>query len=74
MLLVDDDQLQARQRHEDGQPRAEHDLGLSRKRVDWSEEQEAAEPPADDKPEKPKQKASSDELKGGLGESGPLIK
>ena len=34
MFLIDDDQLQARQRHEDGQPGAEHDLGAPRQRLD----------------------------------------
>jgi small subunit ribosomal protein S1 len=52
----------------------ERKIGLSRKRVDWTGEQEAAEPPLDDKPSKSKAAAGQEELKGGLGESGPLIK
>jgi len=52
----------------------ERKIGLSRKRVDWSGEQEAADPiEQDDKPSKAKA-AAAEELKGGLGESGPLIK
>lgn len=46
-------------------------IGLSRKRVEWAEEEEAAvsqEKPAGG-PQKPRQ-----ELKGGLGDAGPLIK
>ncbi len=48
----------------------ERKIGLSRKRVEWSEEQErAAEPPiTSTKVERPSQ-----ELKGGLGSDGPLI-
>jgi small subunit ribosomal protein S1 len=48
----------------------ERKIGLSRKRVEWSEEQErAAEPPiTSSKVERPSQ-----ELKGGLGSEGPLI-
>jgi small subunit ribosomal protein S1 len=53
-------------------------IGLSRKRVEWSEAQHAeaakaeaaAAPPAAEKPKKAK---DSKELKGGLGGSGPLI-
>ncbi len=54
----------------------ERKIGLSRKRVDWSGEEEAADAAAEEKAEKAKAKpaAVSDELKGGLGESGPLIK
>ena len=54
----------------------ERKIGLSRKRVDWSSEQEAADPiEPDDKPDKSKGKtAPAEELKGGLGEAGPLIK
>ena len=48
----------------------ERKIGLSRKRVDWNEEQErAAEPPINTKVERPAQQ----ELKGGLGSDGPLI-
>ncbi len=54
----------------------ERKIGLSRKRVEWSEEDSAAEPPVDGSaPEagsKKKSKGSGD-LKGGLGGSGPLI-
>ncbi len=47
----------------------ERKIGLSRKRVEWSEEQErAAEPPVSTKVERAQQ-----ELKGGLGSEGPLI-
>ncbi len=47
----------------------ERKIGLSRKRVEWNEEQElAAEPPITNKVERPSQ-----ELKGGLGSEGPLI-
>ncbi|MEZ6118056.1 MAG: 30S ribosomal protein S1 [Pirellulaceae bacterium] len=44
-------------------------IGLSRKRVEWAEEQEQAAAE-----EEATQAASQEELKGGLGESGPLIK
>ena len=54
----------------------ERKIGLSRKRVEWSEEDSAAEPPTDGSaPEassKKKSKGSGD-LKGGLGGGGPLI-
>ena len=47
----------------------ERKIGLSRKRVEWNEEQErAAEPPINTKVER-----VSQELKGGLGSDGPLI-
>ncbi|MDZ4850654.1 MAG: 30S ribosomal protein S1 [Pirellulaceae bacterium] len=47
----------------------ERKIGLSRKRVEWNEEQErAAEPPMNVKVERPSQ-----DLKGGLGSEGPLI-
>jgi small subunit ribosomal protein S1 len=51
-------------------------IGLSRKRVDWAEEDEAAAA-ADagaGSDQKGAQAASQQELKGGLGEAGPLIK
>lgn len=65
----------------------ERKIGLSRKRVEWTEEQNAAEAPIDmvipgqssgngeksEKSEKKKKKDSDKELKGGLGGSGPLI-
>jgi small subunit ribosomal protein S1 len=59
----------------------ERKIGLSRKRVEWTEERNAAEAPideamslpADNKPEKKKSRGDSKELKGGLGGSGPLI-
>ncbi len=46
-------------------------IGLSRKRVEWAEEEEATSTPSTAAParEKPRQ-----ELKGGLGDAGPLIK
>jgi small subunit ribosomal protein S1 len=51
-------------------------IGLSRKRVEWAEEEgaetEAAVAPERDKPERAKKPKT--ELKGGLGEAGPLIK
>jgi small subunit ribosomal protein S1 len=49
-------------------------IGLSRKRVDWAEEDEAsaAEAAAADQPRSAA--APPQDLKGGLGESGPLIK
>lgn len=51
----------------------ERKIGLSRKRVEWSEEDEAAKaPPAPAAAEKPK-KTPAAELKGGLGDGGPLI-
>src|SRR5206468_6788063 len=53
----------------------ERKIGLSRKRVEWSEEDNQAEPPSDaaagGPPSTPKK--SRGELKGGLGGSGPLI-
>jgi small subunit ribosomal protein S1 len=51
----------------------ERKIGLSRKRVQWSEEQHQAEPPAEAAVGAPKEKKSPKELKGGLGGSGPLI-
>lgn len=53
----------------------ERKIGLSRKRVDWAEDEANAPPIADDKPQteiRPSRPAK--ELKGGLGSSGPLIK
>jgi small subunit ribosomal protein S1 len=46
-------------------------IGLSRKRVEWAEEEESTSTPSATAParEKPRQ-----ELKGGLGDAGPLIK
>ncbi len=46
-------------------------IGLSRKRVEWAEEEESATPQGQSSPaqHKPRQ-----ELKGGLGDAGPLIK
>src|SRR5262245_35797784 len=52
----------------------ERKIGLSRKRVDWSEEQHQAEPPAEAAGGTPaKEKKQPKELKGGLGGGGPLI-
>lgn len=51
--------------------RVDHDarkIGLSRKRVEWAEEEQAAEDKKSEAPVQPQQ-----ELKGGLGSSGPLI-
>jgi small subunit ribosomal protein S1 len=47
----------------------ERKIGLSRKRVDWSEEQDKASEAPSNKVER----ASTQELKGGLGSEGPLI-
>ena len=54
----------------------ERKIGLSRKRVEWSEEDSAAEPPveaAGGGEASPSKKKSKSDLKGGLGGSGPLI-
>jgi small subunit ribosomal protein S1 len=52
----------------------ERKIGLSRKRVEWSEEQHQAEPPAEAAGgAPPREKKSPKELKGGLGGGGPLI-
>jgi small subunit ribosomal protein S1 len=54
----------------------ERKIGLSRKRVDWTEEQHQAEPPAEaaaGAPPRDKKQKESKELKGGLGGGGPLI-
>lgn len=52
----------------------ERKIGLSRKRVEWSEEQHQAEPPSEAATGGPKEKKQPPkELKGGLGGSGPLI-
>jgi small subunit ribosomal protein S1 len=54
----------------------ERKIGLSRKRVEWSEEQHQAEPPAEaaaGAPPREKKHKESKELKGGLGGGGPLI-
>jgi small subunit ribosomal protein S1 len=53
----------------------ERKIGLSKKRVGWSEEQHQAEPPSEAAagggPKEKKKEGK--ELKGGLGGSGPLI-
>jgi small subunit ribosomal protein S1 len=52
-------------------------IGLSRKRVEWAEEEGAAggDTPPEEEHHRGRQRERSDrELKGGLGESGPLIK
>jgi small subunit ribosomal protein S1 len=49
----------------------ERKIGLSRKRVEWNEE-DGVEPTAEGG-EQPKAKKAPKELKGGLGGSGPLI-
>jgi len=53
----------------------ERKIGLSRKRVEWAEEeQQAAEPEPAPEPKKEKEREKEKELKGGLGSSGgPLI-
>jgi small subunit ribosomal protein S1 len=53
----------------------ERKIGLSRKRVEWSEDANAAAEAAEAAaaPPPPKEKKSRGELKGGLGGSGPLI-
>jgi len=53
----------------------ERKIGLSRKRVEWSEDANAAADAAEAAaaPPPPKEKKSRGELKGGLGGSGPLI-
>jgi small subunit ribosomal protein S1 len=52
----------------------ERKIGLSRKRVQWSEERHQAEPPAEAAvPAPPREKKPPKELKGGLGGGGPLI-
>jgi len=53
----------------------ERKIGLSRKRVEWAEEeQQAAEPEPAPEPKKEKEREKEKELKGGLGGSGgPLI-
>ena len=53
----------------------ERKIGLSRKRVDWSEDANAAADAAEAAaaPPPPKEKKPRGELKGGLGGSGPLI-
>ncbi len=48
----------------------ERKIGLSRKRVEWAEEDEAV---ARQKKDVPKEKETRSDLKGGLGASGPLI-
>ena len=53
----------------------ERKIGLSRKRVEWAEEDEAAQAPDESRPAATEAvKKDSKELKGGLGESGPLFK
>src|SRR5690606_10275517 len=47
-------------------------IGLSRKRVDWGDEA-SAEEPSDAAGQKTAERKPAPELKGGLGESGPLI-
>ncbi len=46
----------------------ERKIGLSRKRVEWAEEEEAAQAE-----QQPQQRQTRTDLKGGLGSSGPLI-
>jgi small subunit ribosomal protein S1 len=54
---------------------AERKIGLSRKRVDWQEEDEGADAAASASPAKPSASPPASELKGGVGgDSGPLIK
>ncbi len=49
----------------------ERKIGLSRRRLEWSEEQEAAAQKADEK--EAAARTAPDDLKGGLGSSGPLF-
>ena len=49
----------------------ERKIGLSRKRVEWAEDDIEKNPPID--APTPKEKKSRGELKGGLGGGGPLI-
>ena len=51
----------------------ERKIGLSRKRVEWAEEEGAAGTGGDEPTKKSGRDRSSKELKGGLGSSGPLI-
>ncbi|MGM0486561.1 MAG: S1 RNA-binding domain-containing protein, partial [Planctomycetota bacterium] len=46
-------------------------IGLSRKRVEWAEEETAT---AESQPQPAGQQKPQQELKGGLGDAGPLIK
>jgi small subunit ribosomal protein S1 len=50
----------------------ERKIGLSRKRVEWAEEDAA--PDSSGAPSSPRDRVSREDLKGGLGEAGPLIK
>ena len=50
----------------------ERKIGLSKRRVEWTAEQEAAEAKAEE--ENQVQKTDPSELKGGVGDSGPLFK
>ena len=52
----------------------ERKIGLSRKRVEWAEEDEAAAAEAESGDDTQRTKRPAKELKGGLGDSGPLIK
>jgi small subunit ribosomal protein S1 len=51
----------------------ERKIGLSRKRVDWAEEQEEAAAREDSRQQQIADSKSTQELKGGLGSEGPLI-
>jgi small subunit ribosomal protein S1 len=54
---------------------AERKIGLSRKRVDWKEEESAQEATDEDPAAKPSSSPANAELKGGVGgDAGPLIK
>jgi small subunit ribosomal protein S1 len=52
----------------------ERKIGLSRKRVEWAEEDEAVTDSGSDGAGTQRPKRQAKELKGGLGDSGPLIK
>jgi small subunit ribosomal protein S1 len=53
----------------------ERKIGLSRKRVDWKEEEGTEEAAGDDSSSKPAASPANSELKGGVGgDAGPLIK
>jgi small subunit ribosomal protein S1 len=51
----------------------ERKIGLSRKRLDWSEEESAAAPDESAATPAKQPKKSDEELKGGVGQAGPLF-
>ena len=52
----------------------ERKIGLSRKRVEWGEEDGPMDDGTPDEPSRPRPSIDAKDLKGGLGDSGPLIK